>query len=74
MFSTNPVPGQLAPLKESIRDVARLQQTYAPSDELLWVYFNVRVLQNEPLDLITFAQQTGLWQVVNDEILPVAVG
>lgn len=44
-------------LKESIRDVVRLQQTYDPSDELLWAFFNARVLLNQPIAVDDFVQQ-----------------
>ncbi|CCH00972.1 hypothetical protein FAES_2963 [Fibrella aestuarina BUZ 2] len=46
------------PVKESIRDLARLQRTYDPSDEVFWTYFNARVLQNEPIGVEDFVSQT----------------
>lgn len=41
-------------IKESIRDMIRLQQHYQLSDELFWQIFNVRVLLNEPIDINAF--------------------
>ncbi|GAB4027828.1 hypothetical protein [Spirosoma koreense] len=41
-------------LKESIRDMVRLQRDYQISDELFWEIFNARVLLNEPIDVDTF--------------------
>jgi hypothetical protein len=38
-------------LKESIRDMIRLQSNYQIPDELFWELFNARVLQNEPIDM-----------------------
>ncbi|MBO0936027.1 hypothetical protein J2I47_05660 [Fibrella sp. HMF5335] len=46
-----------ATLKESIRDLVRLQQMYDPSDELLWAFFNARVLLNQPIAVDDFVQQ-----------------
>ena len=45
------------PVKESIRDVAHLQRTYDPSDEVLWTYFNARVLLNQPIDVDDFVRE-----------------
>ncbi|WP_044129716.1 hypothetical protein [Rudanella lutea] len=39
------------PLKESIRDMIRLQKDYQISDELFWEIFNARVLLNEHVDI-----------------------
>ena len=49
-------PGRPAslPLKESIRDMIRLQQDYKLSDELFWEIFNVRVLLNEEVNVDDF--------------------
>ena len=44
------------PLKESIRDMMRLQQDYRISDELFWEIFNARVLLNEQIDVNAFVQ------------------
>lgn len=41
-------------LKESIRDMIRLQNSYHIPDELFWVIFNARVLQNEQIDVDAF--------------------
>ncbi|CAN5446679.1 hypothetical protein BH09BAC4_BH09BAC4_01490 [soil metagenome] len=38
-------------LKESIRDMVRLQRDYQISDELFWEIFNARVLLDEQLDV-----------------------
>lgn len=51
-------PSAVSSVKESIRDLARLQRTYDPSDEVLWAYFNARVLQNEPIGVEDFVSQT----------------
>lgn len=45
------------PVKESIRDLARLQRTYDPSDEIFWTYFNARVLLNQPIDVDDFVRE-----------------
>ncbi|KAB7730223.1 hypothetical protein F5984_13705 [Rudanella paleaurantiibacter] len=39
------------PLKESIKDMIRLQKYYQVSDELFWEIFNARVLLNEHVDI-----------------------
>lgn len=41
-------------LKESIRDMIRLQRDYQLSDELFWEVFNARVLLNEQIDVNAF--------------------
>ncbi|UFH53976.1 hypothetical protein [Spirosoma sp. KNUC1025] len=41
-------------LKESIRDMIRLQRDYQLSDELFWEVFNVRVLLDEQIDVDEF--------------------
>lgn len=46
MYSSNHSTGS-PQLKESIRDMIRLQQRYQLSDELFWELFNARVLMNE---------------------------
>ncbi|RIV20399.1 hypothetical protein DYU11_20330 [Fibrisoma montanum] len=47
------------PLKESIRDMIRLQRDYQLSDELFWEIFNARVLLNEQIDVNAFVQAIG---------------
>lgn len=57
MYSTPyPMASSLC-LKESIRDLVRLQQLYNPSDEMLWAFFNARVLLNQPIAVDDFVQQ-----------------
>lgn len=41
-------------LKDSIRDMIRLQQNYYVPDELFWEIFNARVLLNQPIDVTSF--------------------
>ncbi|WP_020600584.1 hypothetical protein [Spirosoma panaciterrae] len=41
-------------LKDSIRDMIRLQRDYHLSDELFWEIFNARVLLNEQIDVNAF--------------------
>ncbi|MVM38633.1 hypothetical protein GO730_15535 [Spirosoma sp. HMF3257] len=41
-------------LKDSIRDMIRLQRDYQLSDELFWEVFNARVLLNEQIDVNAF--------------------
>lgn len=53
-----PVP--TAPLKESIRDMIRLQKEYQLSDELFWEIFNARVLLNEQIDVNAFVRDLHL--------------
>ncbi len=45
-----------APLKDSIRDMIRLQRDYQLSDEVFWEVFNTRVLLNEPIDVSAFVR------------------
>ncbi len=54
-------PSPQAPfLKDSIRDMIRLQRGYPVPDELFWEAFNTRVLLNEPIDVVAFVRsQTG---------------
>jgi hypothetical protein len=42
-------------LKESIRDMLRLQCDYQLSDELFWEAFDNRVLLNRPLNVSQYA-------------------
>lgn len=42
-------------IKESIRDMIRLQRDYQLSDELFWEAFDSRVLLNMPLNLNLYA-------------------
>jgi hypothetical protein len=46
-----------APLKDSIRDMIRLQRDYELSDELFWEVFNARVLLNEQIDVNEFVRE-----------------
>ncbi len=41
-------------LKDSIRDMIRLQQDHYVPDELFWEIFNARVLLNEQIDVNAF--------------------
>lgn len=49
-------PAQATPLKDSIRDMIRLQQDYQLPDELFWEIFNARVLLNEAIDMNAFVR------------------
>lgn len=53
---SNLYPGQplTEHLKESTRDMVRLQRDYQISDELFWQIFNARVLLNQPIDMNAF--------------------
>jgi hypothetical protein len=53
IYSSNQQPGPVQ-LKESIRDMIRLQQDYQLSDELFWEIFNARVLLNENININSF--------------------
>ena len=46
-------------LKESTRDMVRLQRDYQLPDELFWEIFNARVLLNEPIDIDAFITDSG---------------
>jgi uncharacterized protein YdhG (YjbR/CyaY superfamily) len=48
------VPTQPPVLKDSIRDMIRLQQDHYVPDELFWEIFNARVLLNEQIDVQAF--------------------
>ena len=50
----SPVATPAGPLKDSIRDMVRIQDTYQLSDELFWEVFNARVLLNQPIDINDF--------------------
>lgn len=52
-------PVQSTPLKDSIRDMIRLQQDYQLSDELFWEIFNARVLLNEAIDVDAFVRDVS---------------
>ncbi|HLL93422.1 MAG TPA: hypothetical protein VK404_00500 [Spirosoma sp.] len=41
-------------IKESIRDMMRLQQEHQVPDELFWEIFNARVLLNRQIDINAF--------------------
>jgi hypothetical protein len=60
MFSQQNQSSAAFSLKPSIQDLARLQQVYDPSDELLWAFFDARVLQNQPIGVDDFIVQTVL--------------
>ncbi|GAB3779890.1 hypothetical protein GCM10028818_31160 [Spirosoma horti] len=53
-FHSFDVQTPVAQLKESTRDMLRLQRDYQLSDELFWEVFNARVLLNEPIDIDAF--------------------
>ncbi len=48
-------------LKESIRDMVRLQRDCQISDELFWEVFNARVLLNEQIDIDKFIIDFNRW-------------
>lgn len=50
-YSASPMQPSAGQLKESIRDIVRLQRDYQLSDELFWVVFNNRVLLDEQIDI-----------------------
>lgn len=58
--SSMPVSASAPPLKESIRDMIRLQKEYQLSDELFWEIFNTRVLLNEAIDVNAYVRDLGL--------------
>ncbi len=45
-------------IKESIRDMIRLQRDYQLSDELFWEAFDNRVLRDVPLNMTQYATMT----------------
>lgn len=47
-------PTQAPLLKDSIRDMLRLQQACQIPDELFWEIFNARVLLEQPIDVTAF--------------------
>ena len=47
-------------LKDSIRDMIRLQREYELSDELFWEVFNARVLLNEQIDVDNFVRDMNV--------------
>lgn len=56
-YTTEAPVGQL---KESIRDMIRLQRDYQISDEMFWEIFNTRVLLNEHLDVDAFLNELNI--------------
>ncbi|GAB3951659.1 hypothetical protein GCM10028805_32230 [Spirosoma harenae] len=58
MENNQPLASQVQPpvgqLKDSIRDMIRLQRDYQLPDELFWEIFNARVLLNKPVDVTSF--------------------
>jgi hypothetical protein len=56
-YSTSPSTEPIQ-LKDSIRDMIRLQRDYQLSDELFWEAFNARVLLNETIDLDNFLRES----------------
>lgn len=44
-------------LKQSIRDMIRLQTNYQLSDELFWEVFNTRVLLNQDVNVDAFIRE-----------------
>lgn len=60
MASRPSVTATSAPLKDSIRDMIRLQKDYQLSDELFWEIFNTRVLLNEAIDVNAFVRDLGV--------------
>ena len=49
-------------LKDSIRDMIRLQQDHQVPDELFWEIFNARVLMNQPIDVNAYFMRSGMGQ------------
>lgn len=47
-------------LKDSIRDMLRLQREYELPDELFWEIFNARVLLNEQIDMDNFVREMNI--------------
>ncbi|MFD2932956.1 hypothetical protein [Spirosoma flavum] len=59
-FRTYEVQIPVVQLKESTRDMVRLQRDYQLSDELFWEIFNARVLLNEPINIDEFISDLDL--------------
>ena len=59
IMQNNPQRDTLS-LKASIRDLARLHQYYHPSDEMLWAFFNARVLLDQPIGVDEFVVKSML--------------
>ncbi|QJW88757.1 hypothetical protein HNV11_04855 [Spirosoma taeanense] len=57
---TSQPQASVGPLKESIRDMVRLQRDYQLSDELFWEIFNARVLLNEQIDINEFVRDLNI--------------
>ncbi|OIN60709.1 hypothetical protein [Arsenicibacter rosenii] len=53
-LSTRPAAQEL---KQSIRDMIRLQTNYQLSDELFWEVFNTRVLLNQDVNVDAFIRE-----------------
>ncbi|MEZ0538932.1 hypothetical protein [Fibrella arboris] len=74
MFTQQNQSSVASSLKASIQDLARLNQVYNPSDELLWAFFNARVLLDQPIEVDDFVVQTMLAGEPYGQIPTVAVG
>ncbi len=64
MFNQQNQQNVAVPLKASIQDLARLLQYYDPSDEMLWAFFNARVLLDQPIEVDDFVLQT----IMSDDV------
>ncbi|MBO0951401.1 hypothetical protein [Fibrella forsythiae] len=74
MFTQHNQQNVASPLKASIQDLARLHQFYDPSDEMLWAFFNARVLMNQPIEVDDFVLQIVLSDEPYGQIPTTAVG
>ncbi|RYF65888.1 MAG: hypothetical protein EOO39_24045 [Cytophagaceae bacterium] len=74
MFTQHNQQNVATPLKASIQDLARLHRFYDPSDEMLWAFFNARVLMNQPIEVDDFVLQTVLSDEPYGQIPTAAVG
>jgi hypothetical protein len=63
MFTQQNQEHGVSTLKASIKDLARLHQFYDPSDEMLWAFFNARVLLDQPIEVDDFVTKA----VMSDE-------
>ena len=74
MFTQQTQQNAVMPLRASIQDLARFHQLYDPSDEVLWAFFNARVLMDQPIEVDDFILQTLLSNEVYGHIPTSLVG
>lgn len=74
MFTQQNQQPAASSLKASIQDLALLHQFYDPSDDMLWAFFDARVLRDQPIEVADFVLQTVMSTEPYGQIPTAAVG